>query len=48
MSKYMQIDIRVMPFYEKPLVREFPKISKLMSRMDYKAPLKRTVPLRSC
>ena len=44
MSKYMQIDIRLRPFYEKPLVKVFPKISKLMSSMDYmdyKEPLKK-------
>jgi hypothetical protein len=41
MSKYMQIDIRLRPFYEKPLVKVFPKISKLMSSMDYKEPLEK-------
>ena len=41
MSKYMQIDIRLRPFYEKPLVKAFPKISKLMSSMDYKEPLEK-------
>jgi len=40
-SKYMQIDIRLRPFYEKPLVKVFPKISKLMSSMDYKEPLEK-------
>jgi len=41
MSKYMQIDIGLRPFYEKPLVKVFPKISKLMSSMDYKEPLEK-------
>ena len=41
MSKYMQIDIRLKPFYEKPLVKVFPKISKLMTSMDYKEPLEK-------
>ena len=41
MSKYMQIDVRLRPFYEKPLVKVFPKISKLMSSMDYKEPLEK-------
>jgi len=41
MSKYMQVDIRLRPFYEKPLVKVFPKISKLMSGMDYKEPLEK-------
>ena len=41
MSKYMQIDIRLRPFYEKPLIKEFPKVSKLMSNMDYKEPLEK-------
>ena len=41
MSKYMQIDIRLRPFYEKPLVKVFPKISKLMSSMDYKESLEK-------
>jgi hypothetical protein len=41
MSKYIQIDIRLRPFYEKPLVKVFPKIAKLMSSMDYKGPLEK-------
>ena len=41
MSKYMQIDIKLRPFYEKPLVKLFPKISKLMNSMDYKEPLEK-------
>ena len=41
MSKYMQIDIRLRPFYEKPLIKVFPKILKLMSSMDYKEPLEK-------
>ena len=41
MSKYMQIDIRLRPFYEKPLVKLFPKIAKLMSSMDYKEALEK-------
>jgi hypothetical protein len=41
MSKYMQIDIKLRPFYEKPLVKVFPKISKLMRSMDYKEPLEK-------
>ena len=45
MSKYMQIDIKLRPFYEKPLVKMFPKISKLMSSMDYKEPLEKEPPL---
>ena len=41
MIKYMQIDIRLRPFYEKPLAKVFPKISKLMSSMDYQEPLEK-------
>jgi hypothetical protein len=41
MSKYMQIDIQLKPFYEKSLVKVFPKISKLMTGMDYKEPLEK-------
>lgn len=41
MSKYMQLDIRLRPFYEKPLAKVFPKISKLMSSVDYKEPLEK-------
>ena len=41
MSKYMQIEIKLRPFYEKPLVKVFPKIAKLMRSMDYKEPLEK-------
>ena len=36
MSKYMQIDIRIIPFYEKRFEKGFPHISDLLRRMSYK------------
>jgi len=36
MSQYMQIDIRVIPFYEKRFERRFPHIADLLRRMTYK------------
>ncbi len=38
MSQYMQIDIRVVPFYEKPFVERFPNIADLLKRMSYPDP----------
>ncbi|MBW1782552.1 MAG: hypothetical protein JRL30_17635 [Deltaproteobacteria bacterium] len=35
MSKYMQIDIRVIPFYEQRFEKRFPNISDLWRRMSY-------------
>ncbi len=36
MSKYMQIDIRVIPFYEKRFEKRFPNIVDLLRRMSHK------------
>ena len=36
MSKYMQIDIRVIPFYEKSFEGRFPRISDLLKKNSYK------------
>ena len=38
MSQYMQIDIRVVPFYEKPFVERFPNIADLLKRVSYPDP----------
>ena len=35
-SKYMQVDIRVIPFYEKRFEKRFPNIADLVRRMSYK------------
>jgi len=35
MSKYMQIDIRLIPFYEGSLDTCFPRIANLLKRMSY-------------
>lgn len=35
MSKYMQIEIRVMPIYERKFKKEFPLITDLFERMGY-------------
>jgi hypothetical protein len=36
MSRYMQIDIRVIPFYEKRFEKGFPNIADLLRRMSRK------------
>jgi hypothetical protein len=45
MSKYMQIDIRLVPFYEKPFKKSFPKTADLFKEMGYTGPLERDVSL---
>ena len=35
MSKYMQIDIRILPIYEKRFVKLFPNISNLLMQLGY-------------
>lgn len=35
MSKYMQIDIRLVPFYETPFARQFPQVANLLKRVSY-------------
>jgi hypothetical protein len=45
MSKYMQIDVRLIPFYEKSFKKAFPKIAELLKEMDYAAPLEKDISL---
>ena len=45
MSRHMQIDIRVIPFYEKPFSRQFPNIANLLEDASYTEPLKKEVSL---
>jgi hypothetical protein len=45
MSLHMQIDIRLIPFYEKPFKRIFPRISRLLLRHEYLTPLEQDVSL---
>ena len=45
MSRYMQIDIRILPFYERRFVDRFPNIAELLQRADYSGPLKEEVSL---
>ena len=35
MSKYMQVDIRIIPFYEKRFEKCFPNITGLLKRMSH-------------
>jgi len=35
MSTYMQIDIRLAPFYATPFERRFPHLAKLLRQMSY-------------
>jgi hypothetical protein len=35
MSKYMQIDLRLLPFYEKRFRKLFPNISNLLMQLGY-------------
>lgn len=43
MSKYMQVDIRVIPFYEKRFEKRFPNIADLLRRMSHKDLVEREV-----
>jgi len=38
MSKYMQIDIRLLPYYEKGFKGHFPKLAKAMENSGYLDP----------
>ena len=35
MSKFMQIDIRILPFFEKTFEKNFPNIADLLQRLSY-------------
>jgi len=45
MSRTMQIDIRLIPFYEKPFKRMFPRFASLLRETGYSEPLERDVSL---
>jgi len=45
MSRHMQIDIRLIPYYEKPFKKLFPGFSKLLREYDYTKPLEKDVSL---
>jgi hypothetical protein len=45
MSKYMQIDIRLIPYYEKGFVKQFPRIAHLLDERSYRTPLDKEVSL---
>lgn len=45
MSKFMQVDIRVIPVYEKSLAKQFPRITDLLKKMSYREPVKKEVSL---
>ncbi|MCF8146417.1 MAG: hypothetical protein K9N21_21125 [Deltaproteobacteria bacterium] len=45
MSKYMQIDIRLIPFYERRFKEEFPRIAKLLEERSYRELVEKGVSL---
>jgi len=45
MSKFMQVDIRVIPIYEKSMAEQFPRITDLLKKMSYTEPVQKEVPL---
>jgi hypothetical protein len=45
MSKYMQIDIKLLPFYEKNLKTHFPKLARLLQTLSYTEPLEKELSL---
>ena len=45
MSKFMQVDIRVIPRYERSLVEQFPRITDLLKQMYYTEPVEKEVSL---
>ena len=40
MSKYMQIDVRLIPIFERPFRKCFPKLSKMLKQTSYLDPEK--------
>jgi hypothetical protein len=45
MSRFMQIDIRLMPFYEKPFQKAFPGLARLLAEYEYNTPIEKDVAL---
>ena len=45
MSQYMQIDIKLLPFYEKRFKTHFPKLAKLLQSLSYAEPLEKEMSL---
>lgn len=45
MSKYMQIDIRLIPFYESPFEKRFPRLAILLRRMSYGSAVEKEISL---
>lgn len=45
MGKFMQVDIRVIPIYERSLVEQFPRITDLLKQMSYTEPVEKEVSL---
>jgi hypothetical protein len=45
MSKYMQIDIRLLPFYEKRFKTHFPKLAKFLQTLSYAEPVEKELSL---
>ncbi len=43
MSKYMQVDIRIISFYEKRFEKRFPNIANLLKRMSHKDLVEREI-----
>ncbi len=41
MSKFMQIDIRILPFFEKPFAKTFPNLTELLRTVSYEETLKK-------
>ena len=35
MSRYMQVDIRIIPFYEKSFQKSFPNLTEMLRQMGY-------------
>ena len=42
-SKYMQVDIRIIPFYEKRFEKRFPNIAELLRQMSHKDLVEREI-----
>ena len=43
MSKFMQIDIRILPFFEKSFEKSFPKIVDMLRGLSYEETLKKEI-----
>ena len=45
MSRHMQIEIKIIPFYERGFQNQFPRLAKMLLGLSYDDPIEKEVPL---